>query len=71
MNRLSKIFLFLIIILSIALVIMTYYFFYWREGYLKAANELVKFTDAIHSAGYEILVENDGETFKLEEKVEK
>lgn len=68
MNRLNKIFLSLIIILCIALGIVTYYFFYWRKGYLKAANELIKFTDAIHSAGYEIIVENNGETLKLEKK---
>ena len=67
MNKLSKIFLAIIIILLIALGIMTYYYFYWRDGYLKVSNDMVKTMEAIHSKGYDIKVENKGNTFKMVE----
>ena len=68
MNKLSKIFLVIIIFLAISLGVMTYYYSYWKEGYLRAANELVKYTEAIDSAGYKILVENEGKTINLVKK---
>lgn len=64
MNKLNKIFLTLIIILIIILGILTYYYFYWREGCLKAANELVRITDAVQAEGYSIQTV-DNETVKL------
>ena len=69
MNRLSKVFLGIIILLIIALGIMTYYYFYWRDGYLTAANELVKINEAIRENGYEIQVEDEGQTYIMKEIV--
>ena len=42
MNRLSKIFLAIIIILVIALGVTTYYLGYYRNAYFSAANEMVR-----------------------------
>lgn len=67
MNKLSKVFLGIIILLIIALGIMTYYYFYWRDGYLTAANELVKINEAIRENGYEIQVEDEGQTYIMKE----
>jgi len=47
MNKLSKVFLTIIVILTIALGIMTYYYFYFREAYFSAANEMVKMATII------------------------
>ena len=63
MNRLSKIFLIIIILLIIALGIMTYYYFYWRGGYLNASNELMKINETIRENGYEIQIEDEGQTY--------
>ena len=65
MNKLSKIFLVLIILLAIFLGIMTYYYFYWREGYLTVSNELMKTTEAIREKGYSIQVEDEGQTYVM------
>ena len=67
MNKLSKILLAIIILLVIALGIMIYYYFYWRDGYLSAANELMKTNEAIREKGYEIQVEDEGQTYVLKE----
>lgn len=40
MNKLSKIFLVIIIILTIALGVMTYYYVQMRQAYLGAANQM-------------------------------
>ena len=45
MNRLSKIFLAIIIVLSIALGIMTYYYFEMRNAYIGASNQLVEYVN--------------------------
>ena len=49
MNRLSKIFLVLIIILSIALGIATYYWIYYRNAYFSVANEMVRIVEEYNS----------------------
>ncbi len=67
MNKLSKILLAIIILLIIALGVMTYYYFYWRDGYLSAVNELMKTNEAIREKGYEIQVEDEGQTYVLKE----
>ena len=45
MNKLSKIFLGIIIILVIALVITTYYFIYYRNAYFSVANDMVRIVE--------------------------
>lgn len=40
MNKLSKIFLIIILILTIILTIMTYYYLHWRKAYFHIAYEL-------------------------------
>ncbi len=67
MNQLSKIFLVIIILLTIALGVMTYYYFYMREGYLSAVDELMKTNDAIEQKGYELDTEDEGKTYVLKE----
>lgn len=67
MNQLSKILLVIIVLLTIALGVMTYYYFYMREGYLSAANELMKTNDAIQQKGYELDTEDGGKTYVLKE----
>ncbi len=47
MNRLSKIFLVIIILLTIALGVMTYYYFYMRDAYVSASEELVRLVDSM------------------------
>ena len=44
---------------------MTYYYFYWRDGYLTVANELMKINEAIREKGYEIYVEDEGQTYVM------
>lgn len=60
MNKLSKIFLIIILLLMIALGIMTYYMFYWREGYLSAANTMVELVGTLEESGVELRSEEDG-----------
>lgn len=40
MNKLSKLFLVIIVILTIALGVMTYYYVQMRQAYLGAANQI-------------------------------
>jgi|GEM_PF-6556433 len=42
MNKLNKIFLVVFIILTIALLTMTYYCFYWRNAYIRAVDEIIR-----------------------------
>lgn len=44
MNKISKVCLLIIFILSIALVITTYYWMYYRNAYFNIANEIVQIT---------------------------
>ena len=75
MNKLSKFFLGIIIILTIALIIITFLYVnaynlsnkYLRNA-LDAADMLVKANEAISDAGLEAKVQDDG-TFKLVERV--
>lgn len=54
MRKSSIIFLVIIIVLSIVLGFMTYYMFYWKEGYLNAANTMVEIMGTLEDAGVEI-----------------
>lgn len=75
MNKLSKIFLGIIIVLSIALIIITFLYVnaynssnkYLNDA-LYAADILFKANEAIYNAGLETKVQDDG-TFKLVERV--
>lgn len=58
MNKLSKIFLVIIILLTIALGIMTYYVFYWRSGYVEAVNELIRVIEENGLEG-QAIIENE------------
>ena len=42
MNKLSKILLAIIILLVIALGVMTYYYFYMRDAYVKASTQIIE-----------------------------
>jgi hypothetical protein len=55
MNKLSKIFLVISSILAIALGLMTYYCFYWRDAYFSAANEVLKNNEWLESIGVNIM----------------
>lgn len=61
MNKLSKIFLVIIITLAIALGLTTYYMFYWRTGYFNAANEMVRHVKILEDAGVKVISVDDGE----------
>lgn len=69
MNKLSKIFLIIIVLLAIALGIMTYYYFYMREGYLSAAIEMERTIKAINEKGLQI-ESTDNETIRIVDKME-
>ena len=45
MNKLNKLFLAIIIILTIMLAITTYYWIYYRNAYFTVANEMVKIVE--------------------------
>lgn len=57
MNKLSKIFLAVIIVLIISLGITTYYWIYYRNAYFSAANQM---TQLLESTGgdREIIINN-------------
>ena len=59
MNKISKILLVIVIILVIALGIITYYMFYYREGYISAATTMYEHIKTLEDAG--VRVETDGE----------
>ncbi len=65
MNKLSKILLVIIVLLTIALGVMTYYYFYWRDGALFTSNEMLKMTKAMEKEGYGIKIEDEGETYVM------
>lgn len=58
MNKLNKIFLFVIIILTILLTISTYYAVYYRNGYFTAAKEMENLLKKV--GGVTTIVEDDG-----------
>ena len=45
MNKLSKIFLIIIIFLLVALGVSSYYWIYYRNAYFSAANEMVRIVE--------------------------
>lgn len=47
MNKLNKIFLIIIIVLVIAFSISTYYAIYYRNGYVKAVNEVERILNQV------------------------
>lgn len=47
MNKLSKLFLVIIVILTIALGVMTYYYVQMRQAYLGAANQMYEMIKTI------------------------
>lgn len=53
MNKLSKIFLVIIVILTIALGLATYYLIYYREAYFSAANQLYEVVKSVEDEGNE------------------
>lgn len=65
MNKLSKILLVIIVLLTIALGVMIYYYFYWRNGALFTSNEMLKMTKAMEKEGYGIKIEDEGETYVM------
>lgn len=65
MNKLSKILLVIIVLLTIALGVMIYYYFYWRDGALFTSNEMLKMTKAMEKEGYGIKIEDEGETYVM------
>lgn len=65
MNKLSKILLVIIVFLTIALGVMIYYYFYWRNGALFTSNEMLKMTKAMEKEGYGIKIEDEGETYVM------
>ncbi len=69
MNKLSKILLIVVVLLAIALGIMTYYYFYMREGYLSAAIELERTVKAINEKGLQI-ESTDNDTIIIVDKTE-
>ncbi len=54
MKRLNIILLIIIIILAIVLGFMTYYMFYWKNGYLNASNTMVEIFETLEDAGVKI-----------------
>lgn len=60
MNKISKIFLFIIIILIIALVISTYFAIKNLNDSLRCAEQLYLKTKAIDDAGFECEIQDDG-----------
>ncbi len=69
MNKLIKILLIIAVLLAIALGIMTYYYFYMREGYLSAAIELERTVKAIDERGLQI-ESTDNKTIRIVDKTE-
>ncbi len=61
MNKLSKIFLVIIVILLLTLGLMTYYMFYWRNGYLNAANAMYEHAKLLEDSGVQIISIDDGD----------
>jgi len=49
MNKLSKIFLIIIIFLLVALGVSSYYWIYYRNAYFSAANEMVRIVEEKNS----------------------
>ena len=49
MNKLSKIFLIIIIFLLVALGVSSYYLIYYRNAYFSAANEMVRIVEEKNS----------------------
>lgn len=66
MNKLSKIFLVIIIILALALGVMVYYFFYWKDAYFRAANQMVEVVQRLETieSKYDRSMENVTLTIK-------
>lgn len=54
MNKLSKIFLLIIIVLTIALAIMTYYYLHFRKLYFNSANEAARISELMERNGYNL-----------------
>ena len=57
MNKLSKIFLLIIIVLTITLGIMTYYCLHFRKLYFSSADEAARIAEIMESSGYHIEIE--------------
>ena len=60
MNRMSKILLVIVMIAVIALGIITYYMFYYREGYITAATEIYEHIKTLEDAGVRIETDENG-----------
>lgn len=69
MNKLSKIFLVVIIILVIALGIMTYLYVQYRNSNIKAVEELYKTTSAIENTGLELERQEDNTYILVEREI--
>ena len=60
MNKISKILLVIVIILVIALGIITYYMFYYREAYVGAATEIYEHIKTLEDAGVRVETDENG-----------
>ena len=59
MNKLSKIFLIIIILLALALGLITYYYFNMRKAYIDSANQMVEITELLEEKGLSIYGDKD------------
>jgi|GEM_PF-5339437 len=60
MNKLSKILLVIIILITIGFGIMTYQYLKMKEAYVVCAEEMVKVVEALKEVGSEIKEEKNG-----------
>ena len=69
MNKLSKIFLFIIIVLVIALGIMTYLYIKNLNAVLSSNETLYLTVEAVNDAGFDVQANEDG-SFRLVERTD-
>ena len=63
MKKSSIVLIVIVILLAIALGLMTWYMFYWRNGYLQAATTMYEYVKTLEDAGVSVISNENNETF--------
>ena len=54
MKKSNSIFLLIIMVLLVVVGFLTYYTFYWKDGYTKSTTSMVEFLEILEDAGVEV-----------------